>query len=99
MQFSTLNRSLLVDFKFKGYNLLTSYNALDLTNPTWQPLRVSNIQEYLLQYNFNTSNIYLKKPAILFIDVVLNCGGDRQLVGEVFIEDNHLQRLQQKCKL
>lgn len=99
MRFTSLSRPLLLDLKCRGYNLLTSYNSLDLSNSTWQPLRVHNVHEYLLQMNFNGSNTYLKKPTILVIDQVLKHIDDNQFGGEVFVEDDHSQRLQQKCRL
>lgn len=99
MQFTSLSRSLLVDLKCKGYNLLATYDAINMSNPTWQPLRIRNVQEYLLQLKYNGSNIDLKKPAVLIIDQALNLLEDNQLSGDVLIEDDHAQRLQQKCKL
>lgn len=99
MQFVSLTRSLLLDLKCKGYNILKSNDAEDYRNPTWHPIYVRDVQEYLLQLNTNIRNIYLKEPAIMVIDDALRHVEDEQLGGEVFIEDDVRLRLEHKCKL
>lgn len=99
MPFVTLNRALLRDLKRKGFNLLKSFASTDTQNPTWQPVRVSDVHEYILQLKYNTGHIYLKNAPLLVIEEALLHIQDDQLGGEVFMEEDHLSKLQHNCKL
>ncbi|MBB2949896.1 hypothetical protein [Sphingobacterium sp. JUb56] len=96
MQFATLTRSILLDLQSKGYNILTSKNRIDDENPTWYPISVPNVWDYLLQLDGKTKVMSFQEPAVLVIEDALLNVEDEQLDGEVFIEDDHYLRLNQR---
>jgi hypothetical protein len=96
MQFASLTRSILLDLQSKGYNILTSKNAIDDENPTWYPISVPNVWDYLLRLDRKTNILSFQDPAILVIEDALLHIGDEYLEGEVFIEDDHFIRLEQR---
>ncbi|MCS3556171.1 MULTISPECIES: hypothetical protein [unclassified Sphingobacterium] len=96
MKFLPLNTSVLLDLKRNGYNILTSKNTVDHESPTWYPLTVFDVNDYLLNLDCKASSAPKEEPSILVIDDALKNIDEEQLQGEVFIEINHLQELQDK---
>lgn len=99
MQFASLTRNVLIDLKCKGYNVLTSYHGVDIRNPTWQPMCVGNVDQFLLELKSNSKILPLKEPEVLIIEEALMHISDDELGGEVFVVEDHRVKLQQKCKL
>ncbi|WP_400263274.1 hypothetical protein ACFX5U_09550 [Sphingobacterium sp. SG20118] len=96
MQFAILTQTLLLQLKSKGYNLLTSKNTVDDENPTWYPEKVDDVWEYIVDLDSEGKFVPLQEPAILVIDDAIKNIEDWQLIGEVFIEEDHQQKLQQR---
>jgi len=99
MKFVPLSRSILLDLKQSGYQILTSKNAVDDPDPTWYPLAVADVDEYLLNLDCVGSIDPMKELAILVIEDALNSIDQELLIGQVFIEYNYLQGLQDKIEV
>lgn len=83
MHFRDLNIELLMDLKLKGYNVLTSVNKVEDKSPSWIPIKVDNVWDYL----FDLDDDPISDRAVLIIDDALAIDfGD--LVGQVFIHAN-----------
>lgn len=98
MHFEPLTRSILLELRHRGYNMLTAKSTETDHNPTWYPLSVPDISDYLLKLDYNLSIDALQQPQILVIEDALMHINDDQLEGEVFIEDNYHQGLQEKIQ-
>ncbi|MEN5380120.1 hypothetical protein [Sphingobacterium kitahiroshimense] len=99
MKFVPLSTSILLHLKRNGYNILISKNTVYDENPTWYPLTVPDVDDYLFKLNYKGKMLPREEPALLVIDDVLNNIDEEQLQGEVFIEINHLQELQDRINL
>lgn len=99
MQFVSLTRSILLDLQSKGYNILTTKNTVDDSNPTYYPITVPDVWSFLLRIDGDTRNMASQDLAILVIEEVLQNMEDGGLLGVVFIEDDHQLRLQQRLHL
>ncbi|WP_197086616.1 hypothetical protein [Sphingobacterium sp. IITKGP-BTPF85] len=75
---------------------MTSKNTVEDENPTWYPLTVADVNDYLLSLDCEGSIFPMQESALLVIEDALNHIDEVQLQGEVFIEINHLQELQDK---
>ncbi|WP_293925665.1 hypothetical protein [Sphingobacterium sp. UBA6320] len=98
MKFIPLTHAVLLDLQLRGYNILTSKNTVDDENPTWYPITVPDIWEYLLQLDCKGSIVPLQEPAILVIADALKDIVEEELQGEVFIEIDHLEELEDKIQ-
>lgn len=96
MKFVPLSQPILLDLKRSGYNILKSKNAVEDKNPTWYPLTVADVNDYLLSLDCKGSIAPMQESALLVIEDTLNHIDEVQLQGEVFLEVNHLQELQDK---
>ncbi|MEN5085896.1 hypothetical protein ABE426_05460 [Sphingobacterium faecium] len=99
MKFVSLTHPVLLDLQLRGYNILTSKNTVDDENPTWYPITVPDVWEYLLQLDCKGSIVPLQEPAILVIADAIKDIAEEELQGEVFLETDHLQGLQYKTHL
>lgn len=99
MKFVSLSLPILLELKRNGYNILTSKNTADDKNPTWYPLTVADVNDYLLSLDCKESVVPKERSALLVIDDALNNIDEDQFQGEVFIEINYLQELQDRINL
>ncbi|MDH5826721.1 hypothetical protein [Sphingobacterium faecium] len=99
MKFVSLTLTVLLDLKSKGYNILTSRNNVGDENPSYYPIKVPDVREYLLRLDCRAMIAAFQEPAILVIEDVLNISDDGTIEGQVFIEDDYQQRLEQRLQL
>jgi hypothetical protein len=98
MKFVPLSRVILLELKRNGYNILTSKNIVDDENLTWYPVTVSDVDDYLLHLDCSGSIVPMEESALLVIDDALDNINEELLQGEVFIEIDHLQELEDKIQ-
>jgi hypothetical protein len=98
MKFVPLSRVILLELKRNGYNILTSKNTVDDENPTWYPLTVPDVDDYLLTLDCKESIDPMEEQALLVIEDALDNIDEVQLQGEVFIEIDHLEELEDKIQ-
>jgi len=82
MKFVRLTKNVLVDLKRQGYNILTSVNTVDDEDPTYTPVKVDSVWDYL----DNVTVVPLSEPEIIVIDEALENYSDDMLRGMVLIE-------------
>ncbi|KKX47785.1 MULTISPECIES: hypothetical protein [unclassified Sphingobacterium] len=98
MKFVPLSRVILLELKRNGYNILTSKNTVDDENPTWYPLTVPDVDDYLLQLDCSGSIVPEEGQVLLVIEDALDNIHEGQLQGEVFIEIDNLGELEDKIQ-
>ncbi|MCW2259233.1 MULTISPECIES: hypothetical protein [Sphingobacterium] len=98
MKFVPLSRVILLELKRNGYNILTSKNTVDDENPTWYPLTVPDVDDYLLQLDCSGSIVPEEEQVLLVIEDALDNIHEGQLLGEVFIEIDNLGELEDKIQ-
>ncbi|MEN5436478.1 hypothetical protein ABE545_22805 [Sphingobacterium faecium] len=98
MKFVPLSRVILLELKRNGYNILTSKNTVDDENPTWYPLTVPDVDDYLLQLDCSGSIVPEEVQVLLVIEDALDNIHEGQLQGEVFIEIDNLGELEDKIQ-
>lgn len=82
MKFVRLTKNVLVDLKRQGYNILTSVNTVDDEDPTYTPVKVDSVWDYL----DNVTVVPMFEPEIIVIDEALENYSDEMLRGMVLIE-------------
>lgn len=82
MEFVRLTRTVLIELKSQGYNILTSVNTVDDEDPTYTPVKVDSVWDYL----DSIKAVPLSEPEIVVIDEAIDKYSDDMFRGMVWIE-------------
>lgn len=84
MRFEKLTHLQLKILKNKGFNILTSNNALTDEKVIWFPERVEDVCEFLISMDIKGITPF-EEPNILVIQDAIDNINNEDLIGEIFI--------------
>lgn len=90
MQFLPVNHNLLLQLKTKGYNILASAQGIDHDNPSYYPIQVTDVWDYLVHLDCTSG---IGEPALIIIEDALKNTKEQHFDGAVFVDfevDEHL---------
>ncbi|CDT09035.1 MULTISPECIES: hypothetical protein [Sphingobacterium] len=83
MQFLPVNYHLLRQLQIRGYNILASAQGIDHENPSYYPIQVTDVWDYLVRID-STSKV--GEPALIVIDDALRNVEEQHFDGAVFVD-------------
>lgn len=83
MQFLPVNQNLLLQLQIRGYNILASAQGIDHDNPSYYPIQVSDVWDYLIRLDYTSG---VGEPALIVIEDALKNIKEQQFDGAVFVD-------------
>ncbi|AIM38319.1 hypothetical protein ACFX5U_16750 [Sphingobacterium sp. SG20118] len=83
MRFLPVNYELLRDLHLRGYNILASAQGIDHESPSYYPIQVQDVWDYLVGLD---STLVRGEPAIIVIEDALKNVQEQQFEGAVFVD-------------
>ncbi|GEM64530.1 hypothetical protein D3C87_1585110 [compost metagenome] len=83
MQFLPVNYNLLRQLQIRGYNILASAQGIDHENPSYYPIQVNDVWDYLVRLDCTSG---IGEPALIVIDDALRNVEEQHFEGAVFVD-------------
>lgn len=83
MQFLPVNQNLLLQLQIRGSNILASAQGIDHENPSYYPIQVSDVWDYLVRLDYTSG---IGEPALIVIEDALRNIKEQHFDGAVFVD-------------
>ncbi|NQD71640.1 hypothetical protein HP439_13000 [Sphingobacterium shayense] len=81
MKFVRLTKDVLIKLRLLGFNILRAPMSIEHQDPTWYPLQVENVWEYI----DDLSGVPFEEDNVLVIDDAIDNIREEDLIGSVWM--------------